>query len=167
MEKYYIFTDGGKADIGLTTVISGAFVILNSKQEIILQATILKENATNQYAELKTAVIAMEKFIKKVVKENCTIDFYSDSKYVIDGMNKWIKQWLINNYKNNTILYKNLWERLYIATKNTYIKKINFIHIRGHQNNMKNIFPYKYNFLVDNLCTQRLNDYKKKGEITL
>jgi len=35
----------------------------------------------------------------KKLKEPCEVELYCDSKYVIDGISKWIENWVKNNWK--------------------------------------------------------------------
>lgn len=69
--------------------------------------------ATNQQAELLAAIHAIE-FLKKPSEIMVT----SDSKYVIDGITSWIKNWLKNgwvNSKKQPVENRGLWERLHAA----------------------------------------------------
>jgi len=164
MKKYTIFTDGAACNNNgapnIPRASSGAAILLDSHFEELWSLTFLRPEETNQYGELKAAARAFE-FFNKNNTEPCIIDFYSDSKYVIDGITQWIYGWKKNNWKNNTVAHRDLWERLFNASKNGLITKINFIHIRGHQNALKNEFPYKFNFRVDALATDRIEKWKR------
>lgn len=66
------------------------------------------------------------------------ITIYSDSQYVVNSINKWIKQWAITDY----IGYANsdLW-RIYTTLQDSYLSrggKIKIIWVRGHDNNIGN-----------------------------
>jgi ribonuclease HI len=67
---------------------------------------------TNNRMELMAAIVALESL---EVKSNITL--YSDSKYVIDGITKWIYGWYKSNWKNNSVKNIDLWKRLDAITK--------------------------------------------------
>ena len=47
-----------------------------------------ENNTTNNKMELKAAIMALRK-----LKEPCEIIFYTDSKYVLKGIEEWIHNW--------------------------------------------------------------------------
>ena len=53
-----------------------------------------EKSTTNNRMELKAVIEAL-----KEMKDNSQISLFSDSKYVIDGITKWIKNWKINDWK--------------------------------------------------------------------
>ena len=85
---------------------------------------------TNNRMELLAVIIALE----SVKKEESVITVYSDSKYVIDAVEK---KWLFGWEKKNFNKKKNpdLWIRfLKIYRK----QKVGFIWVKGHANNKEN-----------------------------
>ena len=85
---------------------------------------------TNNRMELLAVIIALE----IVKKEGSVITVYSDSKYVIDAVEK---KWLFGWEKKNFNKKKNpdLWIRfLKIYRK----QKVGFIWVKGHANNKEN-----------------------------
>ena len=85
---------------------------------------------TNNRMELLAVIIALE----SVKKENSLVTVYSDSKYVIDAVEKkWVFGWEKKNF--NKKKNPDLWIRfLKIYNK----QKVNFIWIKGHSNNKEN-----------------------------
>ena len=85
---------------------------------------------TNNRMELLAVIIALE----NVKKENSSITVYSDSKYVIDSVEKkWVFGWEKKNF--NKKKNPDLWIRfLKIYRK----QKVHFIWIKGHANNKEN-----------------------------
>ena len=85
---------------------------------------------TNNRMELLAVIIALE----SVKKENSVITVYSDSKYVINAVEKnWVFGWEKKNFgkKKNP----DLWIRfLKIYRK----QKVSFIWVKGHANNKEN-----------------------------
>ena len=53
-----------------------------------------EKSTTNNRMELKAVIEAL-----KEIEVNSQISLFSDSKYVIDGITKWIKNWKINDWK--------------------------------------------------------------------
>ena len=66
--------------------------------------------------ELKAVIEAL-----KEIEANSQISLFSDSKYVIDGITKWIKNWKINDWKTTNkkeIKNLDLWMDLDKLTSN-------------------------------------------------
>jgi len=107
MEKIVIYTDGGcRGNPG----IGGWGVWLRYKDhDKKLKGSEL--NTTNNKMELTASIRALE-----VLKSSdITVDLYTDSKYVIQGINEWIDGWKAKGWKTaNKKPVKNvdLWKRL-------------------------------------------------------
>ena len=85
---------------------------------------------TNNRMELLAVIIALE----SVKKEQVEIVIYSDSKYVVDSVEKnWVFRWEKNNFsrKKNA----DLWIRLLNAYRK---QKVSFVWVKGHANNKEN-----------------------------
>ena len=75
-----------------------------------------ESNTTNNRMELTAAIKAIE-----ALKESCCIDLFTDSKYLKDGITKWIYNWLKNGWKGankKPIKNQELWESLHNLTNN-------------------------------------------------
>ena len=85
---------------------------------------------TNNRMELLAVIVALE----SVKKENSAITVYSDSKYVIDSVEKkWVFGWEKKNF--NKKKNPDLWIRfLKIYRK----QKVGFTWVKGHANNKEN-----------------------------
>ena len=85
---------------------------------------------TNNRMELLAVIVALE----SIKKENSLVTVYSDSKYVIDAVEKkWVFGWEKKNF--NKKKNPDLWIRfLKIYNK----QKVNFIWVKGHSNNKEN-----------------------------
>lgn len=102
------------------------------------------QNTTNNRMEL----IAVIEALKKIKIFSYPVFLYSDSKYVINAINK---NWLLKWQKNNFIKIKNsdLWLQLiYLLPK----FKIKFIWIKGHSHN---IFNKRADQLAVKACIQK------------
>lgn len=85
---------------------------------------------TNNRMELMAVIIAIE----SVKKENSEITIYSDSKYVIDSVEKkWVFGWEKKNF--NKKKNPDLWIRF---LKIYRMQKVSFIWVKGHANNKEN-----------------------------
>ena len=88
---------------------------------------------TNNRMELMAAIRALE-----LLKEPCRVDLYSDSKYVIDALEKgWAKSWQKNGWRRKTgaALNPDLWERLLALCEKHQVR----LHwVKGHASNPYN-----------------------------
>lgn len=129
MKKIKIFTDG--ACLGNPGVGGWCAILRYKNKEKIIKGS--KKQTTNNEMELTAVLEALKK-----LKEPCEIELYCDSKYVIDGISKWIENWVKNNWKNSSkkeISNKKLWQELYKLKK---IHKINPIWVKGHSGHKEN-----------------------------
>ena len=85
---------------------------------------------TNNRMELLAVIIAIE----SVKKEGSEITIFSDSKYVVDAVEKkWVFGWEKKNF--NKKKNPDLWIRF---LKIYRMQKVSFIWVRGHANNKEN-----------------------------
>jgi ribonuclease HI len=82
---------------------------------------------TNNRMELLSVIVALE----SLKTPNCTVTIYSDSKYVVDSVEKrWVWGWQQKGFKDKK--NPDLWIRfLRIYPKH----KVKFIWVKGHANN--------------------------------
>lgn len=92
------------------------------------------ECTTNNRMELLGVIRGLE-----ALKHGCTVEVYSDSKYVIDAFNQhWVEGWLKRNWKNakkEPVKNKDLWMRLLEAMKP---HTITFHWVKGHAGHPEN-----------------------------
>ena len=102
-----IYTDGacsGNPGIGGW----GVVILESNKEDIYLNGG--DDNTTNNRMELTATIKAL-----KEIKEPCEITLFTDSKYVIQGIEEWIHNWRIKGWKGaNKKPVKNmkLWKEL-------------------------------------------------------
>ncbi|MCL2353696.1 MAG: ribonuclease HI [Defluviitaleaceae bacterium] len=89
---------------------------------------------TNNRMEILAAVVALE-----TLKEPCNVRLFSDSRYLVDAIEKgWVTRWQQNNWKRNKTekaLNIDLWERLLpLLDKHN----VEFVWVRGHASNVEN-----------------------------
>ena len=93
-----------------------------------------EEHTTNNRMELTAVISALE-----ALKEPCEVDLYSDSKYVVEAIEKgWAVGWRARGWKKadkKPALNPDLWERLLDLLEK---HKVNFIWIKGHNEHPEN-----------------------------
>ena len=102
----------------------------NSMGEVVKEETIYGKNkeTTNQKMELTATIRALESLKRK----NVDITIFTDSRYVIDGITKWIFVWLKNNWSTASkkpVANRLLWENLLDLTKN---QNVEWVWVKGH-----------------------------------
>ena len=88
---------------------------------------------TNNRMELTAVIRALE-----ALKEPCLVHLHTDSRYVIDGITKWIFGWQKNGWKTaakKPVLNGDLWQELLLATKR---HRIEWIWVKGHDGHPEN-----------------------------
>ena len=97
---------------------------------------------TNNRMELMAAISALE-----ALKESCEVTLTSDSKYMIDSIEKgWARSWRAKGWKKadkSPALNPDLWERLLNLLD---VHKVTFVWVRGHNG-------HPYNERCDTLAT--------------
>ena len=146
MTKVTIYTDGGVRGNGSAEAIGayGAVLICGHHKKEIKEAF---KCVTNNQMELKGAIEAL-----KLLKFPCEVDLYTDSNYVVRGMNEWIHGWIRKNWiasNKKPVANKELWQELELL-RNKH--KVNFIWVRGHNGN-------EGNERADQLCNIAMDDY--------
>jgi ribonuclease HI len=109
-----------------------ALIRRNKKKEILITGK--EDYTTNNRMELLGVISALE-----MLEENEEGILYSDSQYVINGINSWIKGWKRNNWVTSSkgrVINRDLWEKL-DELKST--RRITFKWIRGHSNEEINL----------------------------
>jgi ribonuclease HI len=85
---------------------------------------------TNNRMELLAVIVALES-LKKLGSK---VTVYSDSKYVVDAIEKnWLNGWVQKNF--NKVKNPDLWKRFLIAFKKHHVK---FVWVKGHADNIEN-----------------------------
>lgn len=103
-----------------------------------------ENETTNNRMELMAAIKALE-----ALNKPCTIHFYTDSKYLMDGITQWIQGWKKRGWKNaakKDVKNRDLWERLDQLIQN---HDIDWNWVKGHSGHTENE-------IVDNLARQAI-----------
>lgn len=130
MKEIQIYTDGacsGNPGAGGY----GAVLLYKDERKELSQGYKI---TTNNRMELMAVIKSLE-----FLQEACEVTLYSDSKYVVDAIEKgWVDKWQKNNWmrnKKDKALNVDLWKRLLQLLKT---HKIKFIWVKGHSSNKEN-----------------------------
>ena len=88
---------------------------------------------TNNRREMTAVIEAL-----KALKSPCDVQLYTDSRYVIDGITKWIHGWQKNGWKNSQkkpVLNSELWLALLEAKRP---HKVTWHWVKGHSGHPEN-----------------------------
>jgi len=124
MKHIEIFTDG--SSLGNPGPGGWCAILRYKNHEKIIQGG--EKATTNNKMELTAVLEAL-----KILKEPCEIDLYSDSTYVLKGINEWLENWVKKNFRN--VKNKELWKELY-ALKSKHLIHIHWI--KGHSGHKEN-----------------------------
>ncbi|PQM61109.1 MAG: ribonuclease HI [Rhodobacteraceae bacterium] len=132
--KVNIFTDGacsGNPGPGGW----GALLVAKKNGKVISEKKIYggEKNTTNNRMELMAAINALN-----ILTKRSEVTIITDSKYLKDGMTKWLDQWLLNNWRNKAnkdVKNVDLWKEIYHLSKN---HDISWTWVKGHDNHEEN-----------------------------
>ena len=129
MKTVNIYTDGAcRGNPG-----NGGWGVLIEYQDVSKEYFGGEENTTNNKMELKAAIEGLS-----ILKERCDVNITTDSKYVMDGITSWIKNWKNNNWKNSSkkdVKNKDLWIELDELISQHNVK---WSWVKGHSGHQKN-----------------------------
>ena len=113
----------------------GALLIAKKNGLVVSKKEIYggEQNTTNNRMELMAAIEALS-----ALKKTSKVTIVTDSKYLKDGMTKWLVQWLANNWKSSTkkqIKNIDLWKKIYNLSE---VHEISWAWVKGHDNHEEN-----------------------------
>jgi ribonuclease HI len=130
IDKIIIFTDGSC----LGNPGKGGWGAILTYKDNVKEIWGGEQKTTNNRQELTAVIKALE-----CIKKPFNIEINSDSRYVIDGVTKFLSNWIKNNWKtaNKKSDVKNidLWQKLVIAIQ---IHTIEWNWVKGHAGNIGN-----------------------------
>ena len=109
-----------------------------------------KKLTTNNKMELMAAIAALE-----ILDRTSEITIFTDSKYVMDGIQTWLSGWKKNNWKTSSkkpVKNDDLWKRLDVLCQQ---HEVDWKWVKGHAGNTGNE-------RVDELARRAMEPYKKK-----
>ncbi len=105
---------------------------------------------TNNRMEMTAAIMALEGLTRP-----CTIDLFTDSQYVRDGITKWLRNWKARGWRTadkKPVKNEDLWRRLDEARQR---HQVTWHWVRGHADD-------PLNHRVDALAVAAMAPFKKK-----
>lgn len=129
MKRVEIFTDGScKGNPGPG---GWAAILRMGKHEKEISGH--DPDTTNNRMEMTAVIRALNALI-----EPCEVEIHTDSKYVLDGMTKWIDGWQKRGWKNASkqpVRNKDLWHELIEAASR---HQIGWTWVKGHNGHSEN-----------------------------
>ncbi len=124
MKKITIFSDG--SSLGNPGAGGYCAILRYKEHEKIVKGS--QKEATNNQMELKAVIEAL-----KSLKEPCEIELISDSNYVVNGINKWLSNWIKKDFKG--VKNPELWKEFVLLAKN---HKIKAVWVKAHNGHIEN-----------------------------
>lgn len=143
-EKIIIYTDGacsGNPGVGGW----GAILMYNKHEKKISGGN---KDTTNNQMEIRAVIEAL-----KIIKKPSEIIINTDSKYVMDGITKWIFGWKKNGWRTadrKAVKNSELWQELDIEVSK---HSIEWRWVKGHSGD-------KYNDIADELAREAIGVIK-------
>ncbi|GIU31823.1 ribonuclease HI [Shewanella sp. MBTL60-007] len=132
MKTVKIYSDGSCLGNGKSANAGGyGVVMLYGKHKLELSEGYL--NTTNNRMEMLGAIAGLE-----MLKVPCKVELYTDSQYVIKGMNEWIKGWKAKGWMNSQrqpVKNRQYWERLDSVCQR---HQVNWHWVKGHSGHPEN-----------------------------
>tara|TARA_B100000925_G_C21695710_1_gene340170 strand:- start:54 stop:485 length:432 start_codon:yes stop_codon:yes gene_type:complete len=129
MKDVIIYTDGAcRGNPGI-----GGWGALMSYKEEVKELYGGEVDTTNNKMELRAVIEGLN-----TLKEPCSVKVFTDSKYVMEGINSWIHNWKKNNWKTankKDVKNKDLWIQL---DKLVSKHNISWEWVKGHSGNPGN-----------------------------
>jgi len=129
MKKVIVYTDGACQNNPSPGGYGAILICGNYRKEISGG----DPQTTNNRMEIMGAIAALE-----MLKSECEVEIYSDSRYLVDAVEKgWITRWKANGWrrKKAPALNVDLWERLLpLLSKH----KVRFRWMKGHSGHPEN-----------------------------
>jgi ribonuclease HI len=140
-------TDGACKGNQFSNAIGGwAYIIKKGAEEWSNNGA--KKNTTNNQMELTALLKGLEFFNENSIGNELIV--YSDSAYIVNCFNqKWYAKWERNGWiaSKNPVKNKELW--IAILKEHRKVKKIQYVHVKGHSGN-------EYNEKVDVLANEAI-----------
>ena len=179
---FQVFSDGASFNNGYKDKtkpqIASCGLVITSEEKIIKKAKKIFPDKTISYAELKGSILVLDLLKKSIldkydIEKPYKIELYSDSQFVIKGINEWMKNWLksCNDWKKdiwynssgNVVGQYELFREMKLKYLDNPDFDIKFIHIKGHTK--KQDFFSTMNETCDKIASNCLNQYLKNNNL--
>ena len=109
----------------------GIILVYNGKEKELSEGF---AETTNNRMEILAVINGL-----KALKEPCEVTVYSDSKYVVDAVNKnWLYNWEENDWRRSNkepVLNPELWMELLVLMEE---HEVSFVWVKGHNEHPQN-----------------------------
>jgi len=129
MKKIYLYSDGSS----LGNPGPGGWGTILKYKNNTKELSGGHKSTTNNQMELTGVIKGL-----KALKEPCEVEIISDSKYVVQGINEWLDNWIKNNWKTSTkkpVKNLDLWQE-YVTISKPH--KITAVWVKGHNGHIEN-----------------------------
>lgn len=113
-----------------------AFVLRDVKTRKELTGSGGERDSTNNRMEMQAVIQGLT-----ALKKKCRVDLYSDSSYVLQGLQQWMKGWKKNGWmrkeggKKKPVKNVELWQELDVLIAK---HQISYNHVKGHSGHPEN-----------------------------
>jgi ribonuclease HI len=118
-----IFTDGAcSGNPG-----PGGWGVVFQSGDTVCEMSGGEAHTTNNRMEMMASLMALESS-----PEACSLNIYTDSSYLKDGITSWVKKWKKNNWRTSTggdVKNKDLWERIDASCE---LRNVQWHWVKGH-----------------------------------
>jgi len=124
LKKVELFTDG--SSLGNPGPGGWCALLRYKTNEKTLKGA--EKETTNNRMELKAVIEGL-----KALKQPCEVDIYSDSTYVVKGINEWLENWKRKDFKK--VKNPDLWKEFVNVSKP---HKLNVFWVQAHSGHREN-----------------------------
>jgi len=131
LDTVLLYTDG--ACSGNPGPGGWAFILKHPASAKEVEGVGAELETTNNRMELMAVIAGLE-----AVKRPCRVEIYSDSQYVLKGLEEWMDQWIRRGWRTASkqpVKNQDLWEQLNVLRKT---HELSFHWIRGHNEHPEN-----------------------------
>jgi len=135
MKKVTIYTDGSYRPSVKAGGWAAVMVYKDGEKEVIKEifGRDTHGEATSQRMEILAVIMALQH-----LRVPCKVSVYSDSSYVVNAVNKWMRRWHDNGWQltgGGAVKNQDLWERLWELMRVHYVTAV---YVKGHDGNPYN-----------------------------
>jgi ribonuclease HI len=150
-----VYTDGSCINNGTDNSKGGwSFIIKYGNNKEIHSAGYCENITTNQRMEVTAVIKSLEEILCKWQDSNLSVTLFSDSQYVVKGINNWMTEWEKNDWckskkgkKSSKVLNSDLWKKLFDLVARV---QPTVFWIKGHSGD-------DYNELCDDLASTAIS----------
>jgi len=135
MDQIAIYSDG--ACRGNPGPGSWAFVAQNKSGEVLQKASGVSELTTNNRMELQGAIEGLA-YLDTISEIYNKVIFYTDSRYVVDGISSWVKGWKARGWKKADKKTPENVEQWKLLDELAQKRDVKFVWVKGHSGHPQN-----------------------------